>query len=298
MNSGLVTATADSYFLGEGPLWDPVRSRLHWVDIPSGAALEGTLLDDGTIRVADRLVVDDTAGAVAVSERGERLIAGGHRLLVVGLDGRITPSSPLIDGPRRFNDGKPDPVGRFVVGTLSLDGPSEAELLIQIHRDGTTRVIDDDLTLSNGLAWSADGSVLYSVDTERRIVFRRSYDVATGETGPRSVFLTFDEGYPDGMTIDAESHLWIAIWGLGEVRRHAPDGRLVQTIHVPAPHTSSVAFAGPDLETLVITTATQDLKEDLLAAFPLSGRIFTARPGVRGLPQPLWAGPADPPPTE
>ncbi|MGN6760450.1 MAG: SMP-30/gluconolactonase/LRE family protein [Leifsonia sp.] len=290
MNDGLVTATADSYVLGEGPLWDPVRSRLLWVDIPSGTVLEGTLLDDGTIRIVDRVVVDDTAGAVAVSARGEQLIAGGHGLLVIDRDGRVLRRLPLIDGRRRFNDGKPDPGGRFVVGTLSLGGPSETEQLIQIDRDGTSRIIDDDLTLSNGLAWTPDGSVLYSVDTERRVVFRRSYDVTTGETGSRDTFLAFEAGYPDGMTIDSESHLWIAMWGLGEVRRYAPDGRLVQTIPVPAPHTSSVGFAGQDLGTLVITTATQDLDDEQLADFPLSGRLFTVRPGVRGLPQPLWAG--------
>lgn len=294
MTRDLIPATEESFYLGEGPLWDPVRARLLWVEIRSGTVLVGTLRDDGTIDIVDRAGVGDTAGAVAVSERGEWLVAGGHRLIVMNPDGRRLPLAPLIDGSRRFNDGKPDPAGRYIVGTLSLDGASETEQLIQIDTDGSARVIDDDLTLSNGLAWTQDGRVLFSVDTERRLVFRRSYDVATGETGSRDVFLTFDEGYPDGMTIDAEAHLWIAMWGIGEVRRYSPDGRLVHTVSMPAPHTSSVCFAGPDLGTLVITTARQDLEDEQLEEFPLSGRLFTIQPGVHGLPQPLWAGMSGP----
>jgi sugar lactone lactonase YvrE len=290
----LTAATDEAFFLAEGPLWDPIRSRLLWVDIPNGTVLVGTLRDNGTIDIVDRDSVGETAGAVAVSQRGQLLIAGGHRLIVIDPAGHVVRLAPLADGSRRFNDGKPDPAGRYVVGTLSLEGESAKEKLIQIDTDGSVRVIDDDLTLSNGLAWTEDGRVLYSVDTERRVVFRRSYDVATGETGSREVFLTFDEGYPDGMTIDAEAHLWIAMWGLGEVRRYSPDGRLVDTVSVPAPHTSSVCFAGPDLGTLVITTARQDLEDEQLEEFPLSGRLFTIQPGVHGLPQPLWAGMSGP----
>lgn len=92
------------------------------------------------------------------------------------------------------------------------------------------------------------------------------------------------------MCVDAEDHLWIAMWGKGEVRRYSPDGELVRTITVPAPHVSCVCFAGPHLETLVITTATQDLTEAQLNEFPLSGHLFTVQPGVRGLPQTLWSG--------
>ncbi|MFP3463893.1 SMP-30/gluconolactonase/LRE family protein [Leifsonia sp. SIMBA_070] len=294
MTHDLTLATDEAFFLAEGPLWDPIRSRLLWVDIPSGTVLVGTLRADSTIDIVDRVSVNETAGAVAVAQRGEWLIAGGHRLIVVDPHGGVLPLAPLVDGPRRFNDGKPDPAGRYVVGTLSLEGGSVTEKLLQVDSNGSVRVIDDDLTLSNGLAWTGDGSILYSVDTERRVVFRRGYDVATGETGSRDVFLTFDKGYPDGMTIDSEDHLWIAMWGIGEVRCYSPDGRLVEVVTVPAPHTSSVCFAGPDLATLVITTATQDLDEVQREEFPLSGRLFTIKPGVRGLPQPLWAGMSDP----
>ncbi len=278
------------YGLGEGPLWDPVRRRLLWVDITGGMACVGDLRDDGTIRVLERHRFEGTVGAVAVSEEGDLLVAGAEGLFVRHTDGTISPGPRLLPSGsgRRLNDGKPDPAGRYVVGSLRLDGASTSEVLVQIDHDGTVRVVDNDLTLSNGLAWTADGTQLYSIDTERRTVYVRDYDVATGDTGPRSVALQVDAGFPDGMCLDAEEHLWIALWGRGRVHRYSPAGRLVEVVDVPAPHTSSVAFAGPELDTLVITTATKDLTASQLAEHPHSGRLFTVRPGVRGRPEPLW----------
>ena len=135
-------------------------------------------------------------------------------------------------------------------------------------------MLDDDLTLSNGLAWTADGLAMYSIDTMRRVVFARPYDPVTGEVGRRAEWLTFANGLPDGMCLDAEEHLWIAMWGLGQVHRYTPDGELVAIVEVPAPHTSSVAFAGAELDTLVVTTATQDLT-DCSAPSSALGRLFT-----------------------
>jgi sugar lactone lactonase YvrE len=170
-----------------------------------------------------------------------------------------------------------------------MDGSSTAETLSVVDEHGA-RILDDDLTLSNGLAWSTDGSTLYSIDTERRAVFRRPWDIATGTSGAREVHLTLADGWPDGMTIDAEDHLWIAVWGLGQVQRYSPTGDLVQVVDVPAPFTSSVGFAGDDLATLVITTSHRDLDDAGRSAYPDAGRLFTIRPGVSGAPQPLWSG--------
>ena len=279
------------HMLAESPFWDPIRARLLWVDIQRGRVYSADITPDGLLEIRDELALDETVGAVAASASGAWLIAGAERLHVRDEAGELHPGPALIsgDGSRRLNDGKPDPLGRYLVGSLNLAGPSNHEELVQVGRDGSIEVLDDDLALSNGLAWSRDGSRLYSVDTERRVVFVRPYDLASGRGGPRSVHLVFD-GYPDGMCMDAEEHLWIAMWGLGRVDRYSPSGELVASIDVPAPHTSSVAFAGPDLDLLVITTATQDLENRQLELFPDSGRVFTVRPGVPGLPQPLWAG--------
>jgi sugar lactone lactonase YvrE len=232
--------------------------------------------------------IGEPIGAIAVAESGALLVAGARRLHVVDHDGAIRSGRPLIDGEgRRLNDGKPDPSGRFVVGTAGAGG---SELLLRAEDDGSTSVIDDDLALSNGLAWSVDGRRLCHVDTVMRRVFIRDYDPLTGGTGARETLVRLEEGAPDGMTVDADDHLWVAAWGSGCVLRISPSGEIVGRIDVPAPHVSSVAFAGPDLDTLVITTARESLPPEQLAASPDSGRLFTARVGVAGGPARLWSG--------
>lgn len=280
-------ATGRPHFLAEGPTWDPVRGRIMWADIMAGRVHVGRFAHGGAIEIEEVVAFPDTAGAVAVSRAGEWLVAGTHRLYTRSVDGEITAGPELVEGAeRRFNDGKPDPVGRFVVGTKGPGG----EQLLQIGAHGTVAVLDDDLGLSNGLAWTRDGHTLYSIDTLSRRIHVRDYDPATGETGERRVFLAITDGYPDGMTIDADDHLWVALWGEGCVIRISPDGEIVGRVDVPAPHTSCPVFAGPDLDTLVITTATEGMTPDDLAAHPLSGRLFTVRTGHRGIYPNLWAG--------
>jgi sugar lactone lactonase YvrE len=281
-------ATEIAHHLGEGPAWDPIRQRVLWVDIMAGVVHSGRLVADGRIEPIEHFSFPDTAGAVAVSPTGELVVAGTHRLYYRTADGAITPGATLISGSeRRFNDGKPDPAGRLLVGTK---GPTDREQLLRIDADEHVTVIDHDLRLSNGLGWTRDGRTLYSIDTWTRRIHRRDYDPVTGATGPRTVFAELRSGYPDGMTLDAEDHLWVAVWGDGCILRLTPRGDAVARIDVPAPHTSCVAFAGPQLDTLVITTATEDLPATDLARYPLSGRLFTIVPGVRGNPPHLWAG--------
>jgi sugar lactone lactonase YvrE len=287
-------ATDESFDLAEGPVWDPIRQRLLWVDIRRGTVLVGVLNDDGTISVERRVQTPGTVGAVAVSEPGDWIVAGERGILT-----RST-SGPLADGPtilapdsgRRLNDAAVDPAGRFVVGTLKIDEtPTVVERLVVVQPDGRLDDLDTDLSLSNGLGWSPEGRVLYSIDTVPRAVFAREYDATTGTAGPRRVLIAFESGVnPDGMCVDADGCLWVAIWGAGQVRRYSPDGTLIRTIEVPAPHTTCVAFAGPELATMVITTATKDLSPEQLAEYPLSGRLFTVDAGVRGLPLPWWSG--------
>ena len=131
---------------------------------------------------------------------------------------------------------------------------------------------------------------MFSVDTLARTVSVRVYDESSGAVGPRRVHLRLEDGFPDGITMDAADHLWVAVWGGSEVRRYAPDGALVDRVATGAPHTSSVAFAGDDLRLLVITTATSELDEAQLRAHPDSGRLFTARADVPGLPVAPWQG--------
>ncbi|MEV7631861.1 SMP-30/gluconolactonase/LRE family protein [Microbacterium sp. NPDC089318] len=282
-------ATDASFFLAEGPLWDPVRERVLWVDIMAGVVHTGSLAADGAIVPQEAVEFPDTTGTVAVSEEGDWIVAGGHRLWHRRPDGHTAPGPLLVTGDgRRFNDGKADPAGRLLVGTKG-DGD---ELLISVGVDGRADVIDEDLTLANGLGWSGDGRRLYSVDTLARVIHVRDYDPETGARGTRSIFATLADGYPDGMTVDADDHLWVAVWGGGCVLRLDPSGRIVGRVDVDAPHVSSVAFAGPDLDTLVITTALEGLTPDQHERHPDAGRLFTATPGVIGRPAYWWAGPA------
>ncbi|WP_426738211.1 SMP-30/gluconolactonase/LRE family protein [Plantibacter sp. 2H11-2] len=281
------------HILAEGPVWDAKRSQLLWVDIRRGLVAFGRLVGDGSVAITDERRFDETVGAVAVSTDGDLLIAGAESLLVQSAAGDLHRGPWILppDSGRRLNDGKVDPAGRFLIGSLDLtDAGLSGETLTIIDSDATIRVLDSDLTLSNGLAWSTNGRTLFSVDTLSRIVYRRSYDSEHGTTGGRQVFLQLSSGYPDGMCMDAEDHLWIALWGLGEVHRYSPDGDLVAIVETTAPHTSSVAFAGPLLDTLVITTATQGLNTNELHEHPDSGKLFTVTPGVLGAPVAHWGG--------
>ena len=284
-------ANDEVFSLGEGPLWDAPRRRILWVDILAKTVMIGTL-DGLAIRVIERHAFDGLVGAVTIADDGSLLVAVQEQLVVVHPGGRHETGPRIIPtgDERRLNDGCTDPAGRFIIGTLSLGAPSERETLVQVHHDASVVELDNDLTLSNGLAWSADGTLLYSVDTLRSTIFVRPYDVATGRIGERRVHLVLDDGYPDGIALDTDHHLWVAVWGAGEVRRFNPEGVQVDSIAVPAPHTSSVAFAGDDLRTLVITTAATQLDAQQLAAHPDSGRLFTARVTTPGLPVAPWAG--------
>ena len=280
-----VVASAERFVLGEGPVWDAARGRLLWVDIEDGAVLIGRLDGDG-VQVDQRQDFDGTVGAVAVAADGQLLVAAQRELVLIELDGSRSPVVRLIadDEPRRLNDGKTDPAGRFLVGSCPKADRRNDEWLKRLEPDGTVTTLDSDLGLSNGLAWSGDGSRMFSIDSFEHVVWVRDYDPATGAVGERAAFVRIEDGYPDGMCIDTEDHLWVAVYGRGEVRRISPAGEVVAVVKVPAPQTTSAAFAGPGLDTLVITTGSVELSEGELAEFPDSGRLFIARVGVRGLP--------------
>lgn len=283
-----IVASEISHFLGEGPLWDPVRERVHWVDIMAGEIFSGRLTTDGLVTVEENFRIPGTAGALALSADGSLLIAGRHSLFRKAVDGALTEGAALIRGvDRRLNDGAPDPIGRFVVGTKS-DGGSSREELLRVSLDGAVGVLDEDLLLSNGVAWSPDGRAMYSIDTLDKSIYVREYSAISGEHGERRRLTRIEGGYPDGMTIDAAGCLWVAIWGGGCVLRISPEGTLLGRIDLPVPHISSLVYGGPHLDTLVITTARENLSEAELEEYPLSGRLFTAQPGVLGLP-PLYA---------
>ncbi|MBW0092006.1 SMP-30/gluconolactonase/LRE family protein [Pseudonocardia sp. KRD-184] len=273
--------------LGEGPVWDAPRERLLWVDIVGGAVLEGRI-DGDAVHVTGRHAFDSTVGAVALRADGGLLVAERQVLTSVEPDGRRTEVARVLPAGRRsrLNDGAVDPGGRFLVGSLAQDDRTGEEVLVRLEGDAVVP-LDTDLDLSNGLAWSPAGDRLYSIDTIPGTIWQRDYDPETGAVGERRVLCTV-EGSPDGMCVDADGRLWIALYDGGRVECRTPDGEVAGHVELDAPHPTCVAFAGPDLDLLVITTARQGMSDDELAAHPDSGRLHVARPGARGLPTSYW----------
>jgi len=292
MNLFEATPASDrTYGLAEGPVWDADRLRVLWVDVNAGTVYVGRF-SDGAINQEHHIAVDTTVGAVVTSASGDLLVAGARHLHTISSDGAHHRGLEVVARTKesRLNDGGCDPEGRFLVGSLALDQRQGDESLVRIEPDGAVTVIDDDLTLSNGLAFSPDDTVLYNIDTTPGTVWRRSYGLGSGVVGPRAAFVHIDHGSPDGMCIDNDGNLWIAIWGAGEVRCFAPSGEQLATVVVAAPNTSSVAFIGPNLDTLLITTASEQLSPADSTRYPDSGRLFTADVGVAGTPVHRWAG--------
>lgn len=273
-------ASDESYGLGEGPLWDGVRERVLWVDINAGKVHSG-LLRDGRVVASELASFAETVGAVVCAEDGELLVAGQRELWRVAPDGSKTRDVRLIPDEKesRLNDGACDPAGRFLVGSMALDGRAGEEVLVRV---GDSVVIDNDLTLSNGLAWTPGGDRMYSIDTEPGVIWIRDYDPFGVSFGAREEFLRVSDGSPDGCCVDVDGNLWLAVWSAGEVRCFSPSGEPLAIVEVAAPNTTSVAFVGPALDTLLITTARSEGSPD-------SGKLFSCDVGTTGLPVPAWS---------
>ncbi len=196
-------------------------------------------------------------------------------------------------GPRaRFNEGKCDPAGRFLAGTMAYDQTPGAGSVYRLDPDlAVTRLLDG-VTISNGLAWTADGATLYYIDSPTQGVDAFDYDTGTGrlENRRRVVDIPAAAGLPDGMTIDTDGCLWVALYGGSAVHRYTPDGRLDAVLSFPVSNVTCPVFGGPGLGTLYVTSARDGLGERQLAVQPHAGAVFAADAGARGLPALRFAG--------
>ncbi|TWA66532.1 sugar lactone lactonase YvrE [Azospirillum brasilense] len=270
--------------LGEGPVWSPSRNALFAVDIHGSRLLRYTPADgrgrDWPLEEAACWLVERADGA--------GFVAGLLSRRLVGLtldDDRLSMGPEMLrleeDTPgNRLNDAMADTAGRLWVGSMD-DAEREASgALYRIGPDGSTARVDGGYTVSNGPALSPDGRTLYHTDSPSRTIFAFTL-AADGTLSGKRVHIRFGEedGYPDGMTCDAEGHLWVAHWSGGRVSRFRPDGTLDRVVRLPVSNVTSCAFGGPRLDRLYITTAAQDAP----AGEPLAGGLFVCTPGVTGL---------------
>ena len=276
--------------LGEGPVWDADAGALWWVDSEAGIVFRGEV-DGDCVTEVDRRSFAEKVGSVVPAADGGLLVAAARHVHVVDPAGRVVDSIRVLDDAvqSRLNDSACDPRGRFLVGSVRLDGRSRQERLVSIDGDRTVRVVADGITVSNGIGFSPDGTTMYHVDSRPGEVLAFDYDLDTGAaTGRRVVFDS--SGTPDGLAVDADGNLWVAFFGEAAVRCITPDGDVGHVIDVPVPHPTCPEFAGEGLDTLVVTTALLKMSENERAASPESGAIYVADPGVRGLPAVRWAG--------
>jgi len=285
-----IPATEALYDLAEGILWDERAQLVRWVDIWKGRVLAAELHGDRLVTVSD-VSLGQTAGAVALAEDGGLLVAAARGLAVISPDGAISFGPDLLGDRKgtRFNDGSADLFGSFVVGSLTIGGDSGEDVLLRVYPNGRVETIREGVRLSNGIAFSPDGNTIYHVDTFAHTVSSHSWGF--GPFDHREPWVTvLDERHlpanPDGLTTDSTGALWVAQWGGSSVRRHAPDGELLDVVTVDALQVSCPGFVGPALTTLAITSA----QEGLASFTDQSGAIFLAAVDVTGLPVPRWSG--------
>ncbi len=266
--------------LGEGPLWDHRTSRLAWVDILAGLVH----LTDPSTGVTTTVPVGTDVGAIALHGESGYLLA--VRRGFATLEGpRVEVTNEVLDSDgQRMNDGALDPAGRFVAGSITDDRTATGALYVR-DLDGVVRELFGGVTVSNGLAWNAGGDRLFYVDSVLQSIDVMDYDVDAGTVSGRRTWATVPDsaGIPDGLTIDTDGCLWLALWDGGKVLRYSPEGEVIGEVELPVSRVTSCAFGGPGLDRLFITTAAVGSSpED--PPRPHDGALFVTEPGVVGVP--------------
>lgn len=268
----------DRLELGEGIRW--TGSGVVLVDILTGRLLAAPEDPTAPLKELARLSVPLGAVAPVDGRPGTWIAAAGTGICLLAPDGSPSWLARPEDGAPlalRMNDASADPAGRFWAGSMGYDADEGAGSLYRVDHDGTVTRVLDGITVPNGPAFTADGTAMYLADSARGVVRRHPVAPATGELGAPEPFVTVDDGSPDGMAVDVEGAVWIAVWGTGTVRRYLPDGRLDRTLRLPVSQPAGVCLRG---DVLHITTA----RVGLAALGPLDGALFTARVDVPGTP--------------
>ncbi|MGG3571405.1 SMP-30/gluconolactonase/LRE family protein [Bacillus gobiensis] len=270
--------------LGEGPVWDPDSSKLYWTDILRG---ELHVFNPET----NEDVIHRFNSFVTAISRYQK-----DKLVLVMKDGfylydlmykqlTLLKKPEKMDHSLRFNDGKCDPAGRLWAGTMSMEGKKEKGAFYRLEKDLQITTIIEPVSISNGLDWDREKHVFYYIDTPTMEIKQFQYDPETGNLSNQEVVYRFEEdaGYPDGMTIDQEGNLWVALFGGGKAVKIDPGKKeWIDTIHLPVRHVTCCAFGGTNMKTLFITTASIPLSEKERADNPHAGSLFSVELQVGG----------------
>lgn len=271
--------------LGEGAIWNTRTGELLWINIT------GKILNFYNPKTENNkeMFTGQIIGTVVATETGKVLVALQNGIYNFNPD---TGTKKLIIDPEenlpnnRFNDGKCDPAGRFWVGTMSTQNEKKAGALYRLDADSSIHKMIEDVSISNGIVWSLDKTKMYYIDTPTQKVVVYDYNNESGNISNVKVAIEIsnDLGSPDGMTIDEEGNLWIALWGGSAVGCWNPEsGELLRTIEIPAKNVTSCAFGDDDLGTLYITSACIATTDEDLRKYPNAGGVFRIRPGVKGV---------------
>jgi sugar lactone lactonase YvrE len=270
-------------FHGEGPFWDAAHDRLLLVDMLAGAVVD--VDQEGR---TGRRELASVAAALRSRRGGGYLLATEDRVLLLRPD--LTPETELppffVDPLVRMNDGGCDPQGRFYIGTMAYDETSGAGTLYRLDPDRSVSVVLQDVTISNGLQWTRAGDTALYVDTPTGRVDRFDFDAGSGTFSARRPFASISgPGNPDGMAIDEEDGIWVALWGGSAVHRYDADGRLDLVVELPVSQVTACTFGGPDLRTLFVTTSREGVEP---GQQPEAGAVFRYETDVRGaVPHPF-----------
>lgn len=279
--------------LGECVLWDEREAALWWVNIHDKEVWRWNPFSGERPRTFE---LPERVGALALRERGGLVLAleSGFALFEPS-EGRIENIAPVeTDLPTtRLNDGRVDPAGRFVCGGMDEAEPQQP--LSAVHalgRDRGVRQILGGVHCANSICWSPDGATFYFTDMPSRRIDAFDYDAAAGSIANRRTFASLKEepGLADGSVVDADGCLWNAQWGGAKIVRYAPTGAVDREIPLPTSNPTCLAFGGPDLDILFVTTARFGLDAGTRAAQPQAGDLFAFRPGVRGRPENRYVG--------
>jgi len=268
--------------LGEGPAWDAKTKTLYWVDILEKRVHFHRDDEDGFIQL------DQMPGCLAPSKDGSLLVAARASILNINPATAEQNFLASVTEPsnNRFNDGKCDPAGRFLAGSMNMDEKSPTGALYSFDGKTVTHLLDG-IRISNGLAWSPDYKTFYYIDTPTRKIKAFDYDLSTGLIANPRVVITILEGlgWPDGMTSDTDGNLWIAMWGGSSVTRWNPQkGELLERIPLPAKNVTCCVFGGENLDELYVTSARVGLNKADLTAYRHSGSLMRLKTRIRGMP--------------